>query len=94
MRNSKTVRRFALYKADGGDVNLKVFISAYFTIDALKVDAKRFAEQLLGAPVDYMSFQKTSPSTYTVRFGSKTQFIVIEETTTFFFNVAEDDVNE
>ena len=90
-RNHKTHKMFSLYRGTSKDDQHPVFISSYFTIEALRLDAIRFAEDILGGRLDYMTTIQDTPSRYHIRFGAPTVFIIVEELKDFFYEGVDDE---
>lgn len=75
---------FSLYHVPHVSSKQRDYINSYHSYDALKIDAKAFAEKILGVDLQYMTTQQLTPSKYSITYGGKGHFIIIEEDREFF----------
>ena len=77
-------RMFSLYHVTHETSNREDYINSYHSYDALKIDAKSFAEKHLGVKLQFMTTRKLTPSKLSITYGGKGHFIVVEEDREFF----------
>ena len=84
IKEHKVYKMFSLYHVPHVFSKKEDYINSYHSYDALKVDAKAFAEKHLGVDLQYMVTRKLTPSRMSITYGGKGHFIVVEEEREFF----------